>query len=98
MNDILKNIQDKYFLNNYPYNIECLDISHFSGSWISGGISSMSCGILSKKNYRMYKINSIEKGKSDDYKSIKEVLIRRFKNSSSPWPDLFIIDGAKGQI
>lgn len=98
MNDILKNIQDKYFLNNYPYNIECLDISHFSGSWISGGISSMSCWILSKKNYRMYKINSIEKWKSDDYKSIKEVLIRRFKNSSSPWPDLFIIDGAKGQI
>jgi excinuclease UvrABC nuclease subunit len=30
MNEILKGIQNRYKLNNFPYNIECIDVSHLS--------------------------------------------------------------------
>ena len=35
MNDILKTLQDRYKLSVFPYRIECIDISHLSGGWMS---------------------------------------------------------------
>ncbi len=35
MNSLLKNIQERFSLKNFPYNMECVDISHFSGGWTS---------------------------------------------------------------
>jgi len=34
--DLLSELQKRYFLTKFPYQIECVDISHLSGSYISG--------------------------------------------------------------
>lgn len=39
LNDLLTTLQKRYNLSSFPYRIECLDISHFSGDWASGGLS-----------------------------------------------------------
>ncbi|MDR0607464.1 MAG: hypothetical protein LBG52_03775 [Candidatus Peribacteria bacterium] len=61
-------------------------------------------GLLEKKGYRKYKIHSV-KGQSDDYASLAEVIERRLLNTMSqraseavPFPDVFILDGGKGQL
>lgn len=53
--------------------------------------------------YRQYKIETVTEGSSDDYQSLKEVLIRRCKLTKDHiWtqllPDLLILDGGKGQL
>ncbi len=90
MNELLQTIQNKYFLQNFPYKIECIDISHFQGERTSGGLSCMIWGLPYPKGYRRYKIKTSQ---NNDYKSIKEVLTRRFQKNKKDFPDLFIIDG-----
>ena len=36
LNDLLKTLQERYHLKKFPYYIECIDISHLSGGWMSG--------------------------------------------------------------
>lgn len=53
--------------------------------------------------YRQYKIQTVAEGSSDDYQSLKEVLIRRCKLTKDNigtqlLPDLLILDGGKGQL
>ena len=110
-NDLLILLQKKYHLKHFPYRVECIDISHLSGDWISGGLSCMVGGVLEKKGYRKYKIRSVQ-GQSDDYASLKEVLERRLlprdasiKRPNSnieqhpmTLPNLIILDGGKGQL
>lgn len=81
-NDLLKWMKNRYKLKFYPYRMECIDISHLSGWWASGGLSSMIGGIYYKKWYRRYKIRTARWG--DDYDSLKEVLLRRFKKIKYP--------------
>ena len=51
-----------------------------------------------KSDYRRYKINSTE-GKPDDFKSMREVTMRRYtKLSDDDMPDLIVMDGGKGQL
>ncbi|MCQ2359646.1 MAG: helix-hairpin-helix domain-containing protein, partial [Phascolarctobacterium sp.] len=49
-----------------------------------------------KKDYRKYKIQSAE-GKPDDFKSMQEVVYRRYKDYED-LPTLVVIDGGKGQL
>ena len=54
-----------------------------------------------KSKYRKYKLKSLQKGEVDDFKSMREILKRRFKrikNGDILAPDLIIIDGGKGQL
>ncbi len=53
----------------------------------------MKGGLTDKKCYRRYKIL---KGK-DDYASLTELIERRFSSGQS-FPDVFILDGGKGQL
>ena len=94
LNDILKDIQSKYKLKNFPYRMECVDISHLSWSRTSGGVSWFLGWIPNYKLYRKYKINSKS---SDDYQALKEVITKRFKDKED-LPDLFILDGWKWQL
>ncbi|HMT26995.1 MAG TPA: GIY-YIG nuclease family protein, partial [Candidatus Absconditabacterales bacterium] len=98
MNELLATLQSRYGLSQFPYRIECIDISHLSGGWISGGLSSMSSGILNKTRYRRYKIRSVTE-QNNDYQSLEELMIRRFFGGDQHYlPDLFILDGGKGQL
>ena len=49
INDIFRILQNRYKLKNIPYKIECIDISHFSGGWTSGGLSCFMAGFPYKK-------------------------------------------------
>ena len=90
---LLKNIQKKFNLKNYPYKIICLDISHNSGENPVWWISAMVWGILSKRDYRHIKIPTELWG--NDYESLKYCLNKYFKNN---FADLVVIDGWKGQL
>ena len=57
---------------------------------------SFKSGKPSKKDYRKYKIVSAE-GKPDDFKSMQEVVYRRYKDYED-LPSLVVIDGGKGQL
>ena len=75
--------------------IECYDISNTSGKLATGAQVTFVNGIPEKKYYRRYRI--ISKNSPDDYAMLQEVLTRRLK-SEVPLPELFVIDGGKGQL
>ena len=63
-----------------PHSLErmdCFDISHTQGSETVASMVLFRKGSISKKDYRKYKIVSAE-GKPDDFKSMQEVVYRRY--------------------
>mgnify|MGYP002525446832 CR=1 FL=1 len=98
INWLLATLQSKYSLKNFPYQIECVDISHLSWAYTSGGLSCFVWWIPNYKLYRKYKINAKIDVKSwDDYAALTEVITRRFQDTQN-YPDLFILDGWKWQL
>ncbi len=95
LSSLLEILQERYFLKNYPYKMECVDISHFSGDYKAWGLSCLMWWIPTKKFYRMYSIS--KEGVNNDYASLEEVLTRRFK-SKNTLPDLLVIDWWKWQL
>ncbi len=96
----LKNILG---LKNLPKYIEAYDISNTAGENNVAGMVVFKDAKPYKKAYKRFKINSFFG--QDDYRSMAEVLDRRFteyyKNENSDFsvlPDLILLDGAKGQI
>lgn len=86
-------------LPNAPERIECFDISHIQGSETVASMVVFEGGQANKNEYRRYKLNTVE-GKPDDFKSMQEVVGRRYRDAleKGPIPDLIIIDGGKGQL
>lgn len=76
--------------------MDCFDISHTQGSETVASMVVFRNGSVSKKDYRKYKIQSAE-GKPDDFKSMQEVVYRRYKDYEE-LPTLVVIDGGKGQL
>ncbi len=76
--------------------MDCFDISHTQGSETVASMVVFRNGSSSKKDYRRYKIVSAE-GRPDDFKSMQEVVYRRYKHYEE-LPDLVVIDGGKGQL
>ena len=76
--------------------MDCFDISHTQGSETVASMVVFRNGSISKKDYRKYKILSAE-GKPDDFKSMQEVVYRRYKDYED-LPNLVVIDGGKGQL
>ena len=87
-------------LSQIPRRIECVDISNLQASDIVGGIVSFYDGVPDKKNYKKYIIT--KQDKPDDFGSIYEVITRRLKHAmeddEDQVPDLFLIDGGRGQL
>ena len=102
--DLLSNLQRRYYLTTFPYQIECIDISHLSWWWISGWLSCMREWLLYKPWYRHYKIKTLEDNKwnySNDFLSLQEIIVRRFwlkskKNNllSSSWAERSGVEGS----
>jgi excinuclease ABC subunit C len=59
INQLLIGLKERYNLSKVPFHIECIDISHLSGGWISGGLSCFKSGIPYPKGYRRYKIQTV---------------------------------------
>ena len=100
-NEVGSYLQEKLKLNKFPHIIECYDISHIQGTnTVASGVYFEN-GEPKKSKYRKYKLKTIQKGEVDDFKSMREILSRRFKrikNNEINAPDLIIIDGGKGQL
>ncbi len=81
-----------------PDRIECLDISNTSGKQAVGSLVCFTQGEADKKQYRHYSIKTVSG--PDDYAMMEEVLTRRFKRGieEGNLPDLFVLDGGKGQL
>ncbi|MDE2511168.1 MAG: UvrB/UvrC motif-containing protein, partial [Elusimicrobia bacterium] len=82
-----------------PVHVECFDISHFQGHQT---VASMVCfmgGRPHRDHYRKFKIRDV--AGIDDFKSMHEVVYRRYKRlqtEKARLPDLILIDGGKGQL
>jgi len=99
-NQIGSYLKEKLKLNNFPYRMECYDISHIQGTNTVASMVTFINGLSKKSEYRKFKVKSTE-GKPDDFLSMKEVLTRRLSRlDEKGWdkPDLIIIDGGKGQL
>lgn len=99
-NKIGSYLKEKLKLNNFPYRMECYDISHIQGTNTVASMVTFINGLSKKSEYRKFKVKSTE-GKPDDFLSMKEVLTRRLSRlGEKGWdkPDLIIIDGGKGQL
>lgn len=89
-------LQQALGLPNTLERMDCFDISHTQGSETVASMVVFRNGSISKKDYRRYKIVSAE-GKPDDFKSMQEVVYRRYKDYED-LPSLVVIDGGKGQL
>ncbi len=83
--------------------MEAFDISNISGYESVGSMVVYVDGRAKKNDYRKFRIKSVVG--PDDYKSMQEVLTRRFTHekkdndeSFSSLPDLILMDGGKGQV
>ena len=86
-------------LKKTPFRIECVDISHLSGTNTVASLVAFRNGRPDKKNYRKFIIKTVEG--VDDFASMREVMtrrIRRLENEGIPMPDLWVCDGGKGQV
>jgi excinuclease ABC subunit C len=95
----VKDLQASLDLPDPPLVIECFDISHLSGTAMVGSMVQFRNGIADKKNYRRFKIKTVEG--IDDFASIAEIVKRRYQRlitEAGELPDLIIIDGGKGQL
>ncbi len=94
-------------LNSTPEYIEAYDISHTGGSDNVAGMVVFKDGKPLKSGYKRFAIKGFSG--QDDYKSMEEVLSRRFEEyfkhkeqgvtvGFGRLPDLILLDGGKGQV
>ena len=75
--EALAELQNAFGLPQPPNRIECYDISNIQGTAAVGSMVVFEQGIPSKKHYRHFNIKTVEG--ADDFASMQEVLLRRFK-------------------
>ncbi len=77
------------------YRIESYDIAHTSGTEVVGGMVVSENGELAKNEYRKFKMT---KNTNNDIANLTELLVRRFRHTEWPLPQLIVIDGGKAQL
>ena len=96
---ILRDLQSSVGLPTLPWHVECFDNSNIQGADPVAACVVFKGGVPSKKDYRLYHINTVEG--PDDYASMHEVVVRRYsrlRDEGEELPDLIITDGGKGQM
>ena len=98
--DVLKSVlQDVFLLPELPSRIECFDISHIQGAETVASMVVWEEGKMKNAEYRKFIIRTVEG--IDDFKSMHEVVTRRYKRvleEQKPMPSLVLIDGGLGQL
>jgi len=97
LRDVAIGIRDEFLVSeNILFNrIECYDISNILGKYAVGGMSVFIRGKKSLKDYRKFKIKSMES--ANDLLMMREVFERRVKNNW-PKPDLILVDGGENHL
>lgn len=95
----LKGLKQVLKLDKTPRTIEGVDIAHLSGNETVASLVSFIDGLPFKPGYKRFKIRGVSG--IDDFKSIHEVVSRRFArlhDENELFPDILLIDGGKGQL
>jgi len=96
---IMEQMQKDLRMKVQPRHIECFDNSNFHGDHAVAAMVCFRNGKPAKSDYRHYNIRTVTG--PDDFASMEEVLLRRYKRlleEGKPLPDLIIVDGGKGQL
>lgn len=96
---IQESLQDILMLPELPQRIECFDISHIQGAETVASMVVWEGGDMKKSDYRKFQIKTVSG--VDDFASMHEVVLRRYKrvqDEKQPMPSLVLIDGGIGQL
>ena len=96
----LVELKEKLGLGAVPTRIEGFDIAQLGGKHTVASLVSFKNGVADKKNYRYFKIRSVE-GQIDDFAAMREAVARRYTrliNEEAELPDLVLVDGGVGQV
>lgn len=96
----LEELARRLSLARRPERIEGFDIAQLDGKHTVASLVSFKDGIPDKKNYRHYKLRTVE-GIIDDFGAMREAVSRRYSRllaEGKELPDLIMIDGGIGQV
>jgi excinuclease ABC subunit C len=80
-----------------PRRVECYDVSNLAGTLAVASRVVFQDGQPVKADYRRYRVREAAAG--DDLACLREVLSRRLaRRESEPLPDLWMVDGGRGQL
>ena len=99
LSDVFNLLQRRLRLDKPIEKIECIDISHLSGSNAIGACISYNLEGKNKSLYRLYDVS--KKNAGNDLGSIQEVIERHFRKKRKDLgqlPDLIIIDGGQNHL
>jgi len=94
-NDAREQITKACLLDNIK-SIEAYDISNIQGREPVASMVRFDNGKPNKSMYRKFKIRLPET--PDDFAMMREVIRRRLGHAEWPYPDVFLIDGGRGQL
>jgi excinuclease ABC subunit C len=95
----LTGLQRVLNLPETPRVIEGMDIAHLGGGETVASMVQFIDGLPFKPGYRRFRIQNVDG--IDDFRSLYEVVSRRFRRLSDEgesFPDILLIDGGKGQL
>ncbi|MCJ7466398.1 MAG: excinuclease ABC subunit UvrC [Maribacter sp.] len=98
-NRIMAQMKKDLRLSFEPRHIECFDNSNIQGSNPVAACVVFRDGKPSKNEYRHFNIKTVDG--PDDFASMEEVVLRRYKRlleEDEALPQLIVIDGGKGQL
>ncbi|MBI4946361.1 MAG: excinuclease ABC subunit UvrC [Bacteroidetes bacterium] len=96
---ILKTMMNDLRLKELPIHIECFDNSNIQGAHPVSACVVFRNAKPTKNDYRIFNIKTVEG--PDDFASMEEVIMRRYKrmlDEKQSLPQLIVIDGGKGQV
>jgi excinuclease ABC subunit C len=94
----LRSLQKTLGLDDPIRCIEGIDIAHLAGKETVGSKVCFIDGRPFKDAYRRYRIQTVD---NDDYRAIREVVSRRYRDAGAGnelYPDVILIDGGLGQL
>ena len=87
--------ENRVHRDEHSIRIEAYDIAHLAGKNMVGVMTVLEGGVPNKSQYRKFKIQTLTK--ANDTSALKEILQRRLKRTSWPYPQIIVVDGGTAQ-